>query len=496
MIIPALEAGVNTKNNNLLENKACRRFVLGVLAMVGVPYEVTKQLFDISRSYYYSLRIPAERVLTALFGNGEETPKKILLVTKDFIDRCVMCLSLHCKVPNEGIVTFFDLVIGYHVSKGGIGRIQKAAVEKAETFDTEIHLETIKEIAIDEIFQQGKPVLTGIDLESNYVFLMKATDDRSGATWAQCLDVQKERGLNPELVVSDGGSGLLKGVEQTFPGIEKQPDVFHMLRGLGNEVHAIEKHGQAYLNEYCDVERRVSKRKWRKLPYNLRKKYRKMNEEIDAYLCKVDDVCILMDWLRECIGFTGYGYQQSVFLCEWILDEMSLRFPERRRYQNAIRSFREHLKELLSFLLRLRGKMVEKAKEYGNVNEHDFMLLYQQRFCTSLPLYDLMEKRLYQRFGPRLCEARVTLDEMIRSTRRASSMIENTNSCLRPFMNTKREVSGDFLILIKVYLNTKKAMRSRNKNRRGTSALDRLYGRQYPEFLDIVSTPMNYVYQI
>ena len=383
MIIPALEAGVNTKNNNLLENKDCRRFVLGVLAIAGVPYEVTKCLFDISRSYYYSLRKPAERILTALFGIGEETPKKILLVTKDFINRCVMCMSLYCRVPIEGIVTFFDLVIGYHVSKGSISRIQKEAAEKAEAFDTEIHLETIKEIAIDEIFQQGKPVLTGIDMESNYIFLMKSTQDRSGATWAQCLEVEKERGLNPELVVSDGGSGLLKGVEQTFPGIEKQPDVFHMLRGLGNEVHAIEKRGLAYLKEYYDVEGRVSNRKWRKLLYNLRKKFRKMDEEIDAYLCKVDDVCILMDWLRECVGFTGYGYQQSLFLCEWILDEMARRFPERHRYQNAIRSFREHLKELLSFLMRLHRKTAEKAKDFDNLNEHDFMLLYQQRFCSS-----------------------------------------------------------------------------------------------------------------
>ena len=154
------------------------------------------------------------------------------------------------------------------------------------------------------------------------------------------------------------------------------------------------------------------------------------------------------------------------------------------------------MKELLSFLMRLHGKMAEKAKDFGNLNERDFMLLYQQRFCSSIQLYELMEKRLYQRFGQRLCEARETLDEMICSTRRASSMIENTNSCLRPFMNTKREVSEDFLILIKVFLNTKKAMRSRNQNWRGTSALDRLYGKQYPEFLDIVSTPMNYVCQI
>ena len=444
-------------------------------------------------SFIASTRFVSSQILTALFGAGE-TPKKVILVTKDFINRCVMCLSLHCRAPIEGIVLFFDLVIGYHVSKGSIDRIRKAAAIRAETFDAEISLEAISEIAIDEIFQQGKPVLTGIDLESNYVFLMKATEDRSGETWAKCLAEQKKHGLSPKLVVSDRGSGLLKGVEMVYPEIEKQPDVYHELRGLGNEVQAVEKHGLAYLKEYYDVERRVFNRRGTRPSYDLWKKFWKMDREIDAYLCKVDDVGILMDWLRECVGFTGYGYQQSFALCEWILEEMASRFPERQKYQSAIRSFREHLDELLSFLIRLERKMAEKANDYDDLNEHDFMLLYQQRFCPSMQQYELMEKRLYHRFGKRLPEAREDIDDMICSTRRASSMVENTNGRLSPFMDLKREIPEYFLNLIKVFLNTKKDIRSRKKKRRGTSALDRLTGKQWPEFLDIVSSPLNYAF--
>ena len=431
--------------------------------------------------------------MSALFGSEGE-PYKILLVTKHFIERCVMCLSFHCRSSIEGIVDFFDLVVGWHISKGGIDRIRKRASEKAIEFDRKIPLDGIKEIAIDEIFQQGKPVLTGVDLDSNFTFLMEETEDRSGETWAQKLSEQKERGLQAELNVSDSGAGLRKGVQQVFPGIALQPDIFHALRGLGREVRAIDRHGEGKLSAYYKLEARVYAKSNEHPPFDLWIQYDEMGREIDTLLSKVDDVQSLYGWLVETLALTGQGYSKSLSLCQWVLDEMKVRFPEREKYQKEVRIFRRNLPEILSYLLRLETKMWQRAEEeFPHLNGHDFLLLYQQKFEPSgTERYEWMEQRLYQRFGKRLPEARAALEEMLYTTRRASSTIENLNGRLRCFMNLKREIPARFFSLIKVFFNTKKQHRSRCPDRCETSAVERLCGKPYPEFLDLVSAPMDY----
>ena len=227
----------------------------------------------------------------------------------------------------------------------------------------------------------------------------------------------------------------------------------------------------------------------------LCKHHWELAEAIDGILRQVDAVEILFHWLGEYVGFTECGYEKSLTLCRWILDEMASRFPERKGYQKEVSRFREHLPELLAFLLRLREKMQEKAAELPHGKVQDFQLLYQQKYGKpDTQVYEWMEMRLYRRFGKQLPEAREALCEMIRSARRASSMIENVNGRLRCFMDLKREIPAEFLILIKVFFNTKKPFRSRHKGWEGSSALERLTQSRCPEFLDLVSAPMDYIF--
>ena len=431
--------------------------------------------------------------MEVLFKDGR-TPERILVVTRNFIERCVMCLSLHCRSPIESIVAFFALVIGISVSKGTIGRIRDRAAKKAEVFDSTISLAEIKEVATDEIFQQGKPVLTGIDLDTNYAFLMEPSPDRTGNTWSHALEVQKERGLQPTVNVSDSGSGLRKGIQKVFPEISIQADAFHMLRELGIEVRHNEKYVFSKLNEYYKLEKRVIKELNKGLPYKIWTEYCTKTDEIDLICQQVDEVNILYEWLGEYVAFCGYGYNKGLSLCTWILDEMSARFSERPKYQTAIETFRERLPELLSFLRRIQDKMELRAAEYPHLNGHDFMLLcYQKYCCQDNERYNCAERRLYSRFGRHLPEAKKALDEIIHSTHRASSMIENLNGRLRCFIDLKREIPQHFMILIKVFFNTKKPFRSRHRKWRNTSAVERLTGKRYPEFLDLVCSPVDYI---
>ena len=377
-------------------------------------------------------------------------------------------------------------MLGFHISKGTIHNIRERARQKAELFDSQVNLENIKILATDEIFQQDEPILTAVDLETRYIVLMDPEVNRTGETWSRVLSNKADQGFYPSVNVSDGGSGLMKGIPGAFPEIEMQLDVFHTLRDLSVEVHKRDRLALAKLTEYYDLEARVhGKRRYKKTV----EAYEKARAEIDSHLRTVDTLNILYEWLREYVGFTGYSYAKSLWVCNWILDEMASLYPDHKKLIDAITLFRKRLPDILQFQVRLEKALYEESKAY-HVDCNAFILLYNQMsYPAGSAKYVVLEKKLFHLFREQLPEARESLLQIIKHTYRASSMIENVNGCIRDFIDLKREIPHKFFVLLKVFFNTKKPMRSRHKSWIGKSSLDRLTGKSNPDFLDIVVGP-------
>ncbi len=120
--------------------------------------------------------------------DNQETGVTRIEVTETWLRRFVVSLALDCHGSVEGIERTCSEVIGVHLSIGKISRIINEAAEKAQEFDEQISLNNIRQGANDEIFQGSAPVLTGIDLESSYVYLLEPADDRSGETWELAME--------------------------------------------------------------------------------------------------------------------------------------------------------------------------------------------------------------------------------------------------------------------------------------------------------------------
>ena len=464
------------------------RFIIGILSLAGVGYEIASGLYPISRSYYTELGQWAEKILNIMFFSDRRV-RGIILVTDGFIQRCVLALSYYCRSPIERIVMFFDLVVGIHVSKGKIDTIRKEARQKALEYEQTIPLDHIEYVSIDEIFQGNQPILTGIDLQSGYAFELEPAKDRSGNSWAKSLAEKQLRGLEPKMIVSDGGSGLRSGAESVFPGHTRQLDVFHSLREMGQIVKKQERFVMKQLKRTCDLEKKV--KDWNYtgkefLEFSARR------DSIDKDLKNYDSFEILYSWLKEYLGFTGYGYTMSENICSWILDEMAALYPEQHKFQSFLNHFRKRLPELLQHLRKLQKEMELAAAAY-HVESHAFQLMYrQQAYPANSKEYALVEKRLRHLFRNQLSKARATLDDIQKNCFRASSMVENLNSRIRPFIDEKRRVFHKDFSMIRFFLNTMKPFRSRKCERKGRSALDRLTGKECPEFLDIVADKMDY----
>jgi hypothetical protein len=488
MMITRFNAGCKKRPEGKGKFTAKERLGIGAASAMGIPYGIAQEEFDISRTYYHDLGKKADCALESLCAS-EQTTERVIALNKAFRERLVVALTCY-GMSAANITAFAEEMFAYSISGGTIWNTLKEASRKAETAEKSVSLENIKHIATDEAFQNGEPVLTGADLDTGYVFPAQAAPDRSAGTWKEALEEKKTRGLNPELNVSDGGSGLTKGVREAFPEIETQLDIFHALRDLGNGVRSVEQAEIRRLSKLFDLEYRIQTTKTY-LP--TKQEYDLMNQNTPVRLLQSDTLRILFDWLREYTAFSGRSYQESVSLCEWILDEMAALYPKRDNLQKQIRRFRQRLPDLLAFLPRLQRRMRDMACQF-HTEESGFALLYaQQAWDYHSEEYRFMEKKLYHIFGERLPEARETLTGMIRHTYRSGSPDENVNGRLRVFMNAGRGVPSWQLPLYQMFLNMKKAKRSRRPERIGTSALERLTGQSHPNFLDALLGPPNYI---
>lgn len=185
----------------------------------------------------------------------------------------VLSLSLDCHASIDGIRRTFSSVLGVDISVGKISSILTEASKRAESFDDSISLDSIRQGANDEIFQGNTPILTGIDVESTYVYLLAEAGDRSADTWQLFMEDRKEHGLELEVGISDGGTGLNTGIPKAFPDICIQPDVFHELRPVGAELSRLERKAEKLISQEAELEKRAHGIKPRKRRWNSFRRY-------------------------------------------------------------------------------------------------------------------------------------------------------------------------------------------------------------------------------
>ena len=450
--------------------------------IAGINVKEVMEEFGVCQSYAYKLKNLTCDWLN-LISEHNENNCQCVRIDKRFIERTILSLALDASSPLEGIQRYMDANYGIHVSIGKISGIISKAADKAEEFDLSVNLDLIKKGANDEIFQGNKPVLTGIDLDSTYTYILEEVPDRTGDTWQTVMEYKKDQGLNLEVSVNDAGTGLINGIPKAFPDAVVQLDVFHALRDIGKEVSKLERAAYGAIKKAHDLVIRLTGPKPRK---NTLEKLEKANAEIEPIVNQYDTIFILFVWLRELFGFSGYSFEETMTLTGWILDEMAIAAAGREKLMKEIKSLRKSLHGVLKFLKLLYKRFDELAEQMG-VSPESFRLLYHLKTCTEGTIeYKSINKRIERLLGNKRSDAENALNEAIHDTKRASSIVENLNSRIRVYMNIKKVVPKKFFVLLKVYLNTRKYRRSRVNERKRKSPLELMTGQEHPDFYEII----------
>ena len=461
------------------------KFEIGFLMKTGVGYEYIKKKYKVSRSYAYGLREYAEKCL--YFLDEHDPYEKTFVLTKDLEKRITVALGTYCHSSLEGIYFFFKEVLHTNISTSKASGILKEAALKAAEWDETIPLNGIKACSSDEIFQNDTPVLVTIASNINYICTMEEKEDRKADTWKSSMEELKAKGLDLKVSISDQGTGLLSGIPKAFPDAEIQYDIFHEEMEFQKHLSKLEDKAFSLIKDEYDLERKAmaangaEKRK-------LATKLKAARDKSSRFLRSLDEIRILFGWLKELFGFSGYSPEECMELAKWITSSMGEAAINADMYHflRIVRGLEQKLPNLLNFVKRLFQDMDVRAQTM-HVPAEAFHRLYHLRTHPSgTQEHRFIEKRAGKLFKGNKEEAKNALKAMINETTRASSMVENTNSHIRPFIDLKRHVPRHFFSLIKVYLNTKEYRRSVIAERVGKSPYELLTGEKAPRFLDIV----------
>ena len=229
------------------------------------PVTRLAQGYQVSRKFLYQQAVKAEEALDRAFSPSP-TDKSVIFhlpVTKDWIRQFVLSQVLIGHSSFRAVIEILNTLFDYRgISIGTVHNIVNSAVQKAKLINQAETLSTISIAAHDEIYQAGKPVLVGMDVDSTYCYLLAAEDHCDETSWGVHLLDLSEQGLCLDYTIADGGKGLRAGQQAAWGGeIPCHGDVFHAQSELNKLVLFLERRAASCTSARQKMEWKMEKLK-------------------------------------------------------------------------------------------------------------------------------------------------------------------------------------------------------------------------------------------
>ena len=464
---------------------------LQVLSKIGTITQLA-QNHHVSRKFLYQQAAKAQQALDRTF-EPPESDKEVLYylpVTKDWIRQFVLCQTLIGHSSFRGVCEILDSVFDYKdMSVGTVHNIVADSVVKAKAINQSESLSAIKVGAHDEIYQAGKPVLVGMDVESTYCYLLAAAEHCDETTWGvHLLDLGKQY-LCPDYTIANYGQSL-RAAQRAAWGqqVPCHGDVFHIEAELNKLADCLERRAAA-----CAAFRQKMEVKMEKLknsPLNascLASKLaiaRKTHREAAAL---ASDIRILTDWMqKDILSLAGPNLLQRKQLYDFVVEELDKRKGLHCGIESVSKTLANHRDNLLAFADVLERKFAIIAQEF------EVPVFLVQAVCelqglnNNTAVYWQRRGTLLSKLGAKFSPVEASVKEAMVATPRASSIVENLNSRLRNYFFLRHHIGDDYLDLLRYFLNHRCFERSQRTERVGKSPAQLLTGNGHPHWLEML----------
>ena len=181
------------------------------------------------------------------------------------------------------------------------------------------------------------------------------------------------------------------------------------------------------------------------------------------------------------------SFARCFTLYDFIVAEMTIlasRHPH--RLKEIVTSLHTRREALLDVANTLNDKFLILANKFNVSVNIIWQICYTARYDIDSIKYGLKSCELQSLIGP---DYDVIEDEVLlilEATHRCSSMVENFNSRLRPYLDEKKEITQKTLNLGQFYLNHKPFMRSHHKHLVNKTPAEALTGTAHKPWLEML----------
>jgi len=266
------------------------------------PVTRLAQGYQVSRKFLYQQAAKAKQALDRTFSPSP-TDKSVIFhlpITKDWIRQFVLAEVLIGHSSFRAVIEILNTLFDYRgISIGTVHNIVNSAVQKARLINQAETLSAIRIAAHDEIYQAGKPVLVGMDVDSTYCYLLAAEDHCDETTWGVHLLDLSEQGLCLDYTIADGGKGLRAGQQAAWDDVPCHGDVFHAERDLGKLAFFLENSAAGCSTIRQKLERKMERAKKQGEGQSLSRKLAYARQAEDQAIELAEDIRTLTDWMQN-----------------------------------------------------------------------------------------------------------------------------------------------------------------------------------------------------
>jgi len=327
-----------------------------------------------------------------------------------------------------------------------------------------------------------------VDACSTCCYLLSAEQHRDGDAWATHLLCLRDQGLDPDFFIADQGTGLRAGQAQVWDAKPCHGDVFHIVKQCEELANVLARMGQGAASRLRAVEEKMEDAKAKGVAHTYAAQLGKARQAEKQMAILARDIKTLTQWLnRDVLELAGPGLATRLELFDFVVAEIHAREhlePERiRKVRVALQNQRD---DLLSFAAVLDEHLDCIAQAY-EVSAHLVRqaCLLQRKPDTSTAFWQGWNQ-LCAQMGHKCHDVFEAVMQAMAKTPRCSSMVENLNSRLRNYFTLRRQLGGQYLELLKFFLNHRTFLRSRVPERVGKSPCQLLTGEAHPHWLTLL----------
>ena len=454
--------------------------------------------YSISRQTLYRTQEKVETALDSLIHDLCTPVITTVSVCKAQLRRMIVALSIESPNSIRAIGTLIPII--YPGCKACFGYIQGVIVEaqrNAAEFNRGVELSAILNIALDEMFSQGDPVLAGIDLYSGFLFSLSHESLRTGKTWQRVLQQAEAQGMQPDVVVKDGAKGIAKGVTLVYPDAQQRDDAFHAFYITGKAVRRVEQRAYYYIGleekayrELGHINDKESYRYWSRLADKCERAIERYEKAAQAWrtlpgafssICRESGHLMTSKMAKDSLTQVVEGLRQA----KHKESDKAATYLE-NRVKGLTMATEELYQKLWGLGQNYPLEQVELACRFFEAQREQKKASHKKQKALAVEMLGSYQL-LFKNASVTNCELLMREVEMLlRKRYRASSAIEGFNAMLRTYLYTRKGVNQGFLELFKAWYNLRERRGGRNK---GKSAYELMTGEKVEDWLTLIGFP-------